>query len=380
MIPVFKPSLGQDELLAIADSFQSGWIGKGQKVDEFESAWANHIGSNPANVVSINSCTEALFQAVQLLDIGPGDEVIIPTIHFIGVAQAVLSVGAIPVFCDVDSRTLNVSLRDIHKVSTNKTKCVIVNHYGGVPCDIFDIAEWCELWNIRLIEDAANAPASTYNGQAVGTFGDIGVWSFDAMKIISTGDGGMMWFKDEELATKARKQIYLGTSETSGLNSSKDKWWEFGVDIAGARRSIMNDIAAAMGLEQLRKLDSFLDRRDEIVAKYIDLLFQEDDTNFVDYSNLVYPNGGWNDNIVSSYYLYWIQTPKRDELAAYLKAQGIYTTFRYYPLHWAYNLPDSLPNAEKAARETLLLPLHCGLTDDDVSYICEKVRRFYANS
>lgn len=364
MINVFEPATSYDEEKAIAAVLDSGWIGKGQKVDEFESAWASHIGSNPANVVSINSCTEALFQAVQLLGIGPGDEVIIPTIHFIGAAQAVLSVGATPVFCDVDSRTLNATLGDIQKVKTNRTKCVIVNHYGGVPCDIQNISEWCNLRTIKLIEDAANAPASTYNGQAVGTFGDIGTWSFDAMKIISTGDGGMLWFRSVDLATKARKQMYLGTSEASGLNSNRDKWWEFGVDIAGARRSVMNDIAAAMGLEQLRKLPQFIERRIEIIDIY--------DKEIGKIVN-VPPNNDFN----SSHYFYWIQTPRRDELAAYLRANSIYCTFRYYPLHWAYNLPDSLPNAEKAARETLLLPLHCGLTDDNVGYICEKVREFY---
>lgn len=366
MIPLFKPSLGQDELLAIADSFQSGWVGKGQKVDEFESAWAKHIGSNPANVVSINSCNEALFQAVQLLGIGPGDEVIIPTVHFIGAAQAVLSVGAIPVFCDVDSRTLNTTVEHIQCKITPRTKALILNHYGGVPCDMATVTNLLSYHpGIRLIEDAANAPASTFNGQAVGTFGDIGTWSFDAMKVISTGDGGMLWFRDAELAKKARKQIYLGTSTGNGLSNQADKWWEFGVDVAGARRSIMNDIAAAIGLEQLKKLDDFCYRRASIWDYY--------DTYLIDLPVSLSPKYYGR----PSYYFYWIQTPKRDELAAYLKANNIYTTFRYYPLHWAYNLPDSLPNAERAARETLLLPLHCGLSDDNVGYICEKVREFY---
>lgn len=359
-IQVFSPTLGQSELLAIADSFQSGWIGKGQKVDEFESTWASHIGANPANVVSINSCTEALFQAVQLLGIGPGDEVIIPTIHFIGAAQAVLSVGAIPVFCDVDSRTLNATADNISEKITPKTKAVILNHYGGVPSKALSL----HYRPIYLIEDAANAPASTYNGKAVGTFGDIGCWSFDAMKIISTGDGGMLWFKDEALATKARKQIYLGTSEATGLNSNKDKWWEFGVDIAGARRSVMNDIAAAMGLEQLRKLPQFIERRREIFSNYWHGL--NGNFSYVPYFD-------YN----SSYYFFWVQTPERDELAGYLRNRQIYTSFRYWPLHLAYGLPDSLPNAEKASRETLLLPLHCGLTDSQVEYICNCVKEFF---
>lgn len=373
-IQVFQPSLSADELATVARVFHSNWVGKGPKVTEFEAAWATHINTNSANVVSINSCTEGLFQAVQLLGIGPGDEVIIPTIHFVGAAQAVLSVGAKPVFCDVDSRTLNVTGEFIQEKVNHNTRAVILNHYGGVPCEIGVISaflNYLENRNIFLIEDAACAPASTYSGQAVGTFGDIGCWSFDAMKIISTGDGGMMWFRDRKLADKARKQLYLGTSEGSGLKSSKPRWWEFEVEIAGARRSVMNDIAAAVGLEQLRKLPNFLDRRTDIWAMYTDGLSGLGLQLPHCHMRLKYQ--------MSSFYFYWIQTPRRDELAAYLKANSVYTTFRYYPLHWAYKTGDSLPNAEKAARETLLLPLHQGLSDEDASYVCEKVKAFYDN-
>ncbi len=360
MIQVFFPTLSTQELASIADSFQTGWIGKGSKVDEFEAAWARHINVDPANVVSVNSCTEGLFTAVKLLDIGPGDEVIIPTIHFVGAAQAVLSVGAKPVFCDVDSRTLNVTVTILETKVTSKTKAIILNHYGGVPCDIIPMIQsflWRE-YPIYIIEDAASAPASTFGGQAVGTFGDIGVWSFDAMKIISTGDGGMMYIRDKELADKARNQLYLGITPT-GLDGNKDKWWEYEVKVPGARRSITNDIAAGIGLEQLGKIGDFLGRRWAIKFEY-----------FEAFSNLPI-------EMLAGDYFYWIQTPHRDELAYHLREQGIYTTFRYWPLHLAYKTGDSLPNAEKAARETLLLPLHCGLSDDDVSYICEKVREFY---
>lgn len=365
-IQVFRPTLGQDELLAVADSFNTGWIGKGRKVDEFEAAWAGHIGAKPENVVSANSCTEGLFQAVQLLGIGLGDEVIIPTIHFVGAAQAVLDVGARPVFCDVDSRTLNTTAEHLHRKITWHTKAIILNHYGGVACPMDEIMLLLEQWvGIYLIEDCACAPASTFNGQAVGTFGDIGVWSFDSMKIISTGDGGMMWIRNKELADKAGKQLYLGTSTASGLSSDKDRWWEFEVEIEGARRSVMNDLAAGIGLEQLKKLDDFGYRRATIYDYY--------DTGLEDCPIDLPPKYYHK----PSYYFYWIQTPQRDELAKFLRAADIYCTFRYYPLHWVFKTGQSLPGAEQAARETLLLPLHQGLSDSDVEYVCEKVREFY---
>lgn len=369
IVNVFQPTLGREELASIADSFTSGWIGKGPKVTEFEQDFAKHIGVHPDNVVSTNSCTEGLFQAVQLLGIGPRDEVIIPTIHFVGAAQAVLSVGAKPVFCDVDSRALNTTAEMIEAKITSKTRGIILNHYGGVPCNMDDVLNYRTVFSapVRIIEDCACAPASTYNGQAVGTFGDIGVWSFDAMKIISTGDGGMMYIRDKGLADEARKQLYLGTSTVSGLSSNKDRWWEFEVEIEGARRSVMNDIAAGIGIEQLKKLAELVLRR-----KYIQAIYDEKlDRNLV----TIPPFGGFGAS--QSAYFYWIQTPQRDELAKFLKANGIYTTFRYYPLHWAFKTGDSLPGAEKAARETLLLPLHCGLTDSDIEFVCEKVREFY---
>lgn len=372
MIQVFQPSFGADELASVARVFHSNWVGKGPKVTEFEAAWATHINASPANVVSVNSCTEGLFTAVQLLGIGPGDEVIIPTIHFVGTAQAVLSAGAMPVFCDVDSRTLNVRVEDIFYKISKSTKAIILNHYGGIPSHIEEMKLFLDngyyTKHIKIIEDAACAPASTYNGQAVGTFGDIGCWSFDSMKVISTGDGGMLYIRDEALADKARKMLHLGTSTDSGLSSDKARWWEFEVEIEGARRSVMNDVAAAIGLEQLRKLKHFVVRRGEITLWYR--------SHLADLPIELCPTGDDLPGLLSHYF-FWIQTPQRDELAHYLREQGIYTTFRYYPLHWAYDTDDDFPNAETAAHRTLLLPLHQGLSDDQVSYICEKVREFF---
>lgn len=366
MIPLFKPVLGRDELLAIADSFNTGWLGKGRKVDEFEAAWASHIRARPEQVVSVNSCTEGLFTAVKLLGIGPGDEVIIPAIHFSGTAQAVLSAGARPVFCDVDKRTLNTSAEMIAEKITDRTRAVILNHYGGVPCDMdYDLFKAHP--NVRLIEDAACAPASTYRGQAVGTLGDVGVWSFDAMKIISTGDGGMMYIRDEGLARKARKLLYLGTSTESGSKNDRPNWWEFEVEIPGARRAVMNDLAAGMGLEQLKKLPQFIENRLYLSAIY---------TRSLPVGDIIFPPPAFGE-CEDSFYFYWIQTPRRNELAQYLRERDCYTTFKYWPLHLVYRTGVSLPNAEWAAQNTLLLPLHQGLTDSQVEYICGAIKKFF---
>ena len=366
-IQVFSPQISEADVLSVSDVLKSGWLGKGEKVQQFEANFAQYVGAS--QVVSINSCTEALFLAIELLDIFPGDEVIIPSIHFVGAAQAVIAKGAIPVFCDVDSRTLNTTLEMIEAhFHIGKTAAVILLHYGGVPCaDTFKIKQWCDELGLYLIEDSACSLGATLNGKACGTIGDVGVWSFDAMKLITTGDGGMMYFADDDMAQEARLKTYLGQSQVSGLNNSKPKWWEFEVSYPGARRSIMNDVAASLGIEQLKRVEKFIKSRSSI---------------WIDYYNYFYAELGdrlrlSGFNLDASFYFYWIQTPLRDDLASFLRQREIYCTFRYYPLHWAYKTGDSLPGAEKAANETLLLPLHCGLSDSDIEYICDMVKEFY---
>lgn len=359
MINVFQPSAGQSELSAIAETFQSNWLGKGKRVAEFEAAWAKHIGTTPDHVVSTTSATEGLFQVCELIGLHRGDKVIMPTISFVGAANAVIATGATPVFCDVDRYTLNPKLSDIQAVYTKHTFALVLLHYGGSTQELGEIRRWCNENDVVMIEDAACAQATIYRGKAAGTWGKFGVWSFDAMKAITTGDGGMIYCEDANDAKRLRQRMYMGLEESSGLSSSGDKWWKFSTNHPG-RRAIMNDIAASMGLAQLPKLNDFIVRRQSISSTYQTAV------------------GVYSDRNILPYYFYWIQTPKRDDLAKHLKANGIYVTFRYYPLHWALKTGDSLPNAEWAANNTLLLPLHQTLSDDDVMFVCDKVKEFFA--
>lgn len=376
-IQVFSPSLGQEELAQIASSFESGWIGKGEKVKQFEAAWAQHIGVSPENVVSVNCATEGLFQIIQLLDLWSFDEsvpneVIIPSIHFIGAANAISSVEDLkPTFCDVDKYTLNPTLDNIRaEYRIRRTKAVCLLHYGGVAQELDTIREWCDSRGLWLIEDTACSPATVFKGKQAGTWGHFGVWSFDAMKILSTGDGGMIYCENPDHAKELRKRLYLGMNAQSGLSNPNDKWWEFEVSYPG-RRSIMNDLEAGIGLEQLKKLPQFIDRRKEIWNIYWESLSE------LSWKILNLPSYDYHTNN-QSFYFYWIQTPKRDELAKYLKSQGVYVSFRYYPLHRVFKTGQNLPGADYAADNTLLLPLHCNLTDSEVGYICDKVKEFFS--
>lgn len=371
MINVFQPCLGAKELERIKGVFESNWLGKGKINEEFETGFARHLSVGREHVFTTNCCSEGLFASMHMFNIGPGDEVIMPTISFVGAGNAVCACGAKLVLCDVDRRTLNVRACDIERKITPNTKAILLIHYGGVPCEMDEIMALAEKYHLAVIEDSACSVSSTYKGKACGTIGDMGMWSFDAMKILVCGDGSMLYFKDPEMKIAAEKWLYFGLESKSGYSNSVDKkWWEYDVSSYG-HRAIMNDITAAMAVEQLKKLPGFIRRRKAIHDQYNSLL------------------GGlaWLDipdelpeYCTSSYYFYHIQVKDniRDDLAKFLRDNGVYTTFRYFPLHRVkhYGVEDSFSNADFAADHTLCLPVHQSLTDNDVDLVASLIRRF----
>lgn len=371
MINVYQPSLGKEELERIREVFESNWIGKGRLTEEFEQGFAKHLSVERSHILSSTCCSEGLFSSMHLMGIRPGDEVILPTISFVGAGNAICANGSVPIMCDVDKRTQNVRAKDIEPKITSKTKAILLLHYGGVPCEMDEILDLAAEKGLKVIEDSACSVYSTYKGRACGTLGDMGMWSFDAMKILVCGDGTMLYFKDPAVREYASKWLYFGLESKSGYSNTVDKkWWEFEVSCFG-HRAIMNDVTAAMALEQLKKLPSFIERRREISAQYDTLLREESwlDTplELKDYQR-------------SSYYFYAIQVKPdvRDDLAKYLRDNDIYTTYRYFPLHRvkAYDASGEFPNADWAADHTLCLPIHQALTSDEVGYIAQKVIEF----
>lgn len=375
MINLFQPTLGKEELEEIEKVFKSNWLGKGNYVKEFEAGFANNLKTNEGHFLSTTSCTEAIFLASELFNFSVNDEIIVPCISFPSVGSSIMTKGAKIVFCDVDKRSLNVRALDIESKITVNTKAIFLTHFGGVSCDMDPIVELCEAHNILIIEDTACAVKSFYKGKACGTIGDMGMWSFDAMKTLSTADGGMMYIKDLNLRIEAEEKLYLGLpqKQKSGIDSStgsNNSWWEFEMNHPG-RRAIMNNVTAAMGCAQLKKLDSFIFRRKEIYDVYHRELSKLE--------WLTVPPIQKFDN-VSSYYFFWIQTKKRNELAKYLLDNKVYTTFRYWPLHKIEMFKDYVdedyPNSEYISRVTLNLPLHQSLSNEDVSKIIELITNF----
>lgn len=371
MINVMQPTLGKEELERISEVFQSNWLGKGALVSEFEKMYAKHLGSSENQVLSTNCCSEGLFSSMYLLDIHPGDEVIVPTISFVGAGNAVCAAGAKLILCDVDPRTLNVRAKDIEPLISKKTKALLLLHFGGIPCEMDEILDLCRKHDIKIIEDCAAGVCSSYKGKALGTFGDMGMWSFDAMKILVCGDGAMLHFNSPELREKAEKYLYFGLEMKSGYeNTVAQKWWEFDISCYG-HRAIMNNITAAMAIEQFKKLPTYMEKR----AK-VDQFYNE---NLSAFSWIDLPPtlpSDWR----SSYYFYHIQVKngKRDELAKFLRENGIYTTYRYFPLHRVkkYGASGNFPGADYATDNTLCLPLHQSLSDEDLNLVLGKIKEF----
>ncbi|MFH8787101.1 DegT/DnrJ/EryC1/StrS family aminotransferase [Streptomyces roseoverticillatus] len=369
MIAFSRPALGDPELRAVAEAFDSGTVGYGPRSRDFEGRFARHLGVPPEHVVFLNSATSGTFLALELLGLTEGDEVVIPSLSFVSGPNATRARGARPVFCEVDPRSLNPSVRDVERVLTPRTKAVLVLHYGGCPGDIAGLAELCARRGVALVEDAACSVASSVRGRAAGTFGDMGVWSFDQMKIMVTGDGGMLHVRDPRLARRARRLAYHGLARPDdGFTPPPWRSWEFEQREIG-RRLVGNDLTAAIGAVQLCRLPGLVARREELVRRYDDALAGA--------AGIRRPPplpGGH----VSSHYLYWVQVDRRirDEVARRLHAAGVETSFRYGPLHTvpAYGPVRSLPVSERAAAETLCLPLHPGLTDDDARTVAHLLR------
>lgn len=370
MIRIFQPTLSQEELDAITEVFADQWPGAGPRVKIFEREFAAYVGVECEQMLAVTSCTEALFQSVAALELPPSSEVILPTISFIGAAHAVRASGATLRLVDVDPVTLNPRLEHLEQALNSRTGAILLLHFGGRLGWIRDIADLAKRRSIVLIEDSACALGGRQNGVSYGTFGDIGTWSFDAMKLLVTGDGGMIRIRDNTLRQRVFNRTHLGGVKPGleGAVSNRVRWWEVHPQCWG-RMAFMNDLAAAIGLVQLRRIDSFIKRRRYIAQTY--------DDAFATVPWIQLPPSPTEEDVP---YFYWIQTSVgvRDNLADYLRECGIYTTFRYWPLHRTELYADagSYPGADVASDTTLLLPIHQNLSDSDLNRVIDTVRAF----
>ncbi len=364
-IGVSGSAAGPEELEALAPSILEGWMGMGPRVREFEAAFAERLGG--LDFAMTDSGSSALHLAVRALDLPPGSEIVIPSFTWVSCANAVVLEGHQPVFADVDLATASVDAETLSRAVTDRTRALMVVHYAGKPLDI----EAVLALGLPVIEDAAHAVDSTIDGQACGTFGALGVFSFDAVKNLATPDGGGICARDPDLVARARRLRYSGMG-TSGFDRSSrgGRWWELD-SIEPFPRAVPNDVSASIALAQLRRLPT-----NQAVNKRIWETYQRELAGVTWLSLPPEPSPRER----HSYFTYLVRVldDRRDALAHSLFEQGIYTTLRYQPLHLVppFDGGPSLPNSEVLAEQGLNLPLHPRLSEDDVARVVDAVCRF----
>lgn len=360
MIPIARPLLGKEEIDAVTEVLSSGMIAQGPKVEEFELAFSEYTGCEYA--AAVNSGTAALHIALLAHDIGKEDEVITSPFTFIATANSILYTGAKPVFADIEPDTYNIDPEKIKEKINSKTKAIMPVHLYGQSADMKAIMEIAEDHKLVVIEDACQAHGAECLGKKAGSFGT-GAFSFYPTKNMTTSEGGIITTSDREIAEKS-KMIRAHGSRVRYLHEM------LGFNLR------MTDIAAAIGLAQLEKLDGFNASRQKNAAMLSEGLKS--------ISGIV--PATTREGYTHVFHQYTIRAQNRDKLADFLKEKGIGTGVHYpipihkQPYYMELGYKDSLPVSEKAAEEVLSLPVHPALSRDDVLKVIKEVKEFYASA
>ena len=358
MIPVAEPSLGEEELKNVVEAVKSGWISsKGKFIEEFEQNFSSYCDRKYG--VATSNGTVALHLALKALGIGKGDEVIVPDLTFVAVANTVTYCNAKPVFVDSHPDYWCINPRKIEEKITTRTKAIIPVHLYGHPCDMDAIMDVEEDHNLYIVEDAAEAHGAEYKGKKVGSFGVVSCFSFYGNKIITTGEGGMCLTNDEELAEKMR------ILRDHGMNPNKRYWY----DIIGFNYRITN-LQAAIGVAQLKKLDRFVEKKRKIARSYSEELKDLEGKELV----TLHPEMPWAKCV---YWMYCILVEDkfgmgRDELIKNLEEKGIDTRPFFYPVHVMppYKNNERFPVAEEIAKKGINLPSGVSLKEEVIKLVC----------
>ena len=364
-IPVLEPTLGQEELDNVVECVTTNWISsQGKFVSEFEAAFeTRHRGMR---ALAVSNGTVALHLAMAALGIGRGDEVIVPTLTFAASINAILYTGAEPVLVDCDPRTWTIDPSGVEAAITNKTRAILPVHLYGHPCDMNAITEIAGAEGLAVIEDAAEALGSKYHGEPVGAFGDASTFSFFGNKTITTGEGGMVLFRDPAVAEHAR------VLRDHGMSPGRRYWHEH----VGFNYRLTN-LQAAVGVAQMRRLDEFVDRKRTIASQYRERLTP---------TSLTLPYE--SPDALHSYWLYSVLLPEsmdRDGTISRLAENGVDTRPVFYPLHQMppyrdFRRTGNLSVADSVAARGLSLPSSAGLGPEDVSQVCTAVASAVASA
>ena len=377
-LPFALPEIGDEEIAEVVDTLRSGWITTGPKARRFEQAFVEYLADPSLEAIAVNSATAGLHLALEALGIGPGDEVITTTLTFTSTAEVVRYLGADVVLVDIDPATLNIDPRAVEAAITPRTKAVLPVHYAGLAADMGAIFDIARRHGLKVVEDAAHALPATCGGALVGTLGsDACVFSFYANKTMTTGEGGMLVTRDAALAKRAKVMRLHGMSRDAfDRYSSTVPSWAYEIVAPGFKYNL-TDIAAALGLHQLKRLEGFAQRRAAIAARY--------DEAFADLPLVRPPHPAPGEG--HAWHLYVVRLSEaaplaRDRFIERLFEAGIGCSVHFIPLHlhpyWRdrYALrPEQFPHAQHAYEKMLTLPLYTRMSDADVERVIDTVRR-----
>ncbi|MCM8787198.1 MAG: DegT/DnrJ/EryC1/StrS aminotransferase family protein [Candidatus Omnitrophica bacterium] len=370
-IPFTKPTIKKQEKEAVFGVLKSGWLTSGAKVIEFEQALKKYIGCKFVKV--LNSCTSALNLALLSLNLKKQDQIITTPFTFCATVNSIIHAGAKPIFADIDRETFNIHPQEIEKKITKKTKAILIMHYGGLPCDMDAILEISKKYKLVIVEDAAHALGSQYNGKKIGSFSTISCFSFHATKNITTGEGGAIATNEKKIFDFVNKAYFHGIDIQSWQRKGS---WFYKVIYPGFKYNL-SDILAAIGLEQIKQLDIFIKKREKIANIYTEAFKKNE---FISYQKV-------SANKRDSYYLYPILlnleklSIDRNFFIEKLQKKGINTSVHFIPIykHPAYKkffTKDDLKqlrNTEYVYQRIVSLPIYPLLTQNQINYIISSI-------
>ncbi|MDP3147691.1 MAG: DegT/DnrJ/EryC1/StrS family aminotransferase [Ignavibacteria bacterium] len=368
-----RPFINDEEINEVVATLKSGWLSMGPRTIQFEDDFRNYIGADYS--VSVNSWTAGGHLSLEAFGLKPGDEVIVPTMTFPATAEIVYYFGAKPVIVDVDKDTLNLSISEIEKAITKKTKVIIPVHYAGQPADLDEINQIAKAYNLKVIEDAAHSLPSYYKGKKIGSISDVTVFSFYATKTLCTGEGGMICSNNEEFSERTRLMRMHGMNRDAWKRYSDACSWYYEIVAPGFKYNF-TDLQAALGIVQLRKVDQMLEMRKHIASLYTKELCGNE---FISLPVI-------KSDRETSWHLYPIRLNLealkigRNDFINELKDLGVGTGVHFMPVHQHQFYKDSLslnnsdfPVANDAFERLISIPIYPGLTDAEVTKVIEAV-------
>lgn len=359
-----KSVVGKEEINAVVKVLENEYLGMGDQVKEFEENLSNYLNSN---AICVNTGTSALQLAFQAIGLMPGDEVLVQSLTYVATYQAISATGAIPISCEVSSDTLTIDIDDARNKISKRSKAIVPIHYAGGVGDLDAIYKFARENKLRVVEDAAHAFGTRYKGDLVGSFGDICCFSFDGIKNITSGEGGAVVTKDNQVIDRIKDARLLGVMNDTDNRYKGKRSWEFDVQEQGWRYH-MSNIMAAIGLVQLNRFPEFIKRRQRFAVIYQEAFEKSNDIKLIkhDYKE-----------VVPHIFTIQVKSSIRDVIREGLNDLGIQTGFHYYPNHLLSKYKREgvfLPRTEAICDSLITLPLHPDLEEKEILFIANQVK------